>query len=385
MNQKWIALIISVLTPPSIISGVASIILWSYFSRLDRLDVFFDVMNIENVLTLIYFASVFSLFLMILAFLSNSIFISLIIPQDINNLPSYNDGIKKNLIYILASSPLIMIITACLLYYISDFHQIINKYAPCIIISIMFITNGGVSFLTNRHLLKNDLSYKDNKIKLKKILQIYICIPTGIGLLMCLQTVPFSIILENIALRDEENNILTIIIVIAILYSFFILTITPGIYYIKMNDHKSLCNNIGLFAFMFLIILLLSSMIITSLPVMFTHSVITLTGISDFRTHNYIIKTNEYPEEFFSNAIWRKKTIKPGEYYSVQAVSVFTTNKFLLLCPEGIIKSYRESWKFNPLNTAEFDAELRQKLQKEAAYCIPISAKAVKRWDIPLQ
>ncbi|MDQ9271958.1 hypothetical protein KJE00_18700, partial [Escherichia marmotae] len=114
MNQKWIALIISVLTPPSIISGVASIILWSYFSRLDRLDVFFDVINIENVLTLIYFASVFSLFLMILAFLSNSIFISLIIPQDINNLPSYNDGIKKNLIYILASSPLIMIITACL-------------------------------------------------------------------------------------------------------------------------------------------------------------------------------------------------------------------------------------------------------------------------------
>ncbi|HFU1934094.1 TPA: hypothetical protein ACH411_005744, partial [Escherichia coli] len=58
------------------------------------------------------------------------------------------------------------------------------------------------------------------------------------------------------------------------------------------------------------------------------------------------------------------------------------TNKFLLLCPEEIIKSYRESWKFNPLNTAEFDAELRQKLQKEAAYCIPISATAVKRWDI---
>lgn len=205
-----------------------------------------------------------------------------------------------------------MIITAYLLYYISDFHQIINKYAPCIIISIMFITNGVISFLTNRHLLKNDLSYKDNKIKLKKILQIYICIPAGIGLLMCLQTVPFSIILENIALRDEENNILTIIIVIAILYSFFILTITPGIYYIKMNDHKSLYNNIVAFAFMFLTILLLSSMIITSLPVMFTHSVITLTGISDFRTHNYIIKTNEYPEEFFLMQYGVKKTIKPG-------------------------------------------------------------------------
>ncbi|WP_250952484.1 hypothetical protein [Escherichia coli] len=52
MNQKWKTLIISLLTPSSIISGIALIVLWGYFSRLGRLDIFFDVMNIKSILVL---------------------------------------------------------------------------------------------------------------------------------------------------------------------------------------------------------------------------------------------------------------------------------------------------------------------------------------------
>ncbi len=37
------------------------------------------------------------------------------------------------------------------------------------------------------------------------------------------------------------------------------------------------------------------------------------------------------------------KNIKPGEYYSVQAVSMFTTNQFILLCPKDIIRFYRKA------------------------------------------
>lgn len=54
MNQKWKTLIISLLTPSSIISGFALIVLWGYFSRLGRLDIFFDVMNIKSILEEIY-------------------------------------------------------------------------------------------------------------------------------------------------------------------------------------------------------------------------------------------------------------------------------------------------------------------------------------------
>ncbi len=77
------------------------------------------------------------------------------------------------------------------------------------------------------------------------------------------------------------------------------------------------------------------------------------------------------------------KKYKTGEYYSVQAVSMFTTNQFILLCPKDIIRFYRESWKFDLLNV-DFDTNTVKKLE-EAAYCVPISAISVKRWDMPLQ
>ncbi|EAV4564862.1 hypothetical protein E4N01_20040 [Salmonella enterica] len=272
-----------------------------------------------------------------------------------------------------------------ILYYSSSFSRSINNYSAELIILSMVTLNIIVSILINKHPLEYDLSYKEKKTKLKKRLKIYFFIPACISFQLCFQVISLSLIFRNIAFYDEKANILTITILIIMLYIFFILTMIPGIFYIKMDNQKSLMQKTGAFISVSLAILLLLSTTITVLPVIFTHSVITLSGISDFSVHNYIIKTSKYPEKFFSNTMWSKKTIKPGEYYSIHAVSMFTTNQFLFLCPEEIIKSYRESWKFNPLNTAKFDSELRQKLQKEAAYCVPVQATAVKRWDVPIQ
>ncbi len=90
MNQKWKTLIISLLTPSSIISGIALIVLWGYFSRLGRLDIFFDVMNIKSILVLVCCATILSLAMIVFIFFTTSFFIPVVIPQDINNLPAYN-------------------------------------------------------------------------------------------------------------------------------------------------------------------------------------------------------------------------------------------------------------------------------------------------------
>ncbi|MFP6961403.1 hypothetical protein [Escherichia coli] len=89
MNQKWKTLIISLLTPSSIISGIALIVLWGYFSRPGRLDIFFDVMNIKSILVLVCCATILSLAMIVFIFY-NLFFIPVVIPQDINNLPAYN-------------------------------------------------------------------------------------------------------------------------------------------------------------------------------------------------------------------------------------------------------------------------------------------------------
>ena len=73
-----------------------------------------------------------------------------------------------------------------------------------------------------------------------------------------------------------------------------------------MNPQHKLSKRISSAFVASLMILLVISTQITVLPVIFTHSVIKLSGISDFKIHSYIIKTSEYPEEFFSNAVWGK-------------------------------------------------------------------------------
>lgn len=77
------------------------------------------------------------------------------------------------------------------------------------------------------------------------------------------------------------------------------MTILPGLVYLRMDAKDKLPKKISTSLIVSLMILLFISTKITVLPVIFTHSVIKLSGISDFSTHSYIIKSSEYPEEFF--------------------------------------------------------------------------------------
>ena len=48
---------------------IALTVLWGYFSRLDRLDVFFEVMSIKSLFAMVCCAAVFSLAILLFIFL----------------------------------------------------------------------------------------------------------------------------------------------------------------------------------------------------------------------------------------------------------------------------------------------------------------------------
>ncbi|MES4144081.1 hypothetical protein AADO45_24210 [Escherichia coli] len=383
MNQKWKTLIISLLTPSSIISGIALIVLWGYFSRLGRLDIFFDVMNIKSILVLVCCATILSLAMIVFIFFITSFFIPVVIPQDINNLPAYNK-IQGNFLSVMMLSGMFPMAIIYVLYCAFDIDQNVKDNSGWLSIASMGVLIAVILAIVNKRYLEYDLSFKNNRMKLLRRVQIYLVIPLSIALLVHLQLIPLEIVFSNIATSDKSVNFKVIAELAFMSYFIFLLTMLPGVIYLKMNPQHKFSKRISYSFIASLMLLLIISTQITVLPVIFTHSVIKLSGISDFKIHSYIIKTSEYPEEFFSNAAWDKKNIKPGDYYSVQAVSMFTTNQFILLCPKDIIKFYRESWKFELLNV-DFDINTRKKLQEEAAYCVPISAISVKRWDMPLQ
>lgn len=383
MNEKWKTVLISVLTPSGIISVISLTVLWGYFSRLDRLDVFFEVMDIKSIFALVFCAVIISLIFLMLVFFVISILMTIVIPQDVSNLPNY-DKIKSNFLILLMISGLFPMVFVYFFYYVFNVGQTVKDYSAflsLLSIGLMSIISSGI---LNRKYIEDNLSIKNKKVRFKVRCQFYLSIPLSIAFLAHLQVFPLEIIFRNIHTSDDKVSFWAVAGIAFISYMVYFLTLLPGAVYLRMGTTDKVLKKFIAFFMVSMAVLLMISTRITVIPVMFTHAVIKLSGISDFSPHSYIIKDTEYPEQFFTSPLWNKAPVKPGEYYAVRAVALFNTNKFILICPREIIKSYRESWKFNPWDV-EYDNSVRLKLQKDAAYCVPVSASAVKRWDVPLK
>ncbi|HID4053854.1 TPA: hypothetical protein ACXE7F_005443, partial [Klebsiella pneumoniae] len=205
MNQKWKTLIISLLTPSSIISGIALIVLWGYFSRLGRLDIFFDVMNIKSILVLVCCATILSLAMIVFIFFITSFFIPVVIPQDINNLPAYNK-IQGNFLSVMMLSGMFPMAFIYVLYCAFDFDQNVKDNSGWLSIASMGVLIAVILAIANKRYLEYDLSFKNNRMKLLRRVQIYLVIPLSIALLVHLQLIPLEIVFSNIATSDKSVN-----------------------------------------------------------------------------------------------------------------------------------------------------------------------------------
>ncbi|HHU3299887.1 TPA: hypothetical protein ACUBEQ_004819, partial [Escherichia coli] len=277
MNQKWKTLIVSVLTPSSIISGIALIVLWGYFSRLDRLDIFFDVMNIKSILVLVCCTTILSLIMIIFIFFITSFFIPIVIPYDIKNLPAYNK-IQGNFLSVMMLSGLFPMAFIYVLYCAFDFDQSVKDNSGWLSILSIGVLIVVISAIINTRYLEYDLSFKNNRMKLLRRVQIYLIIPLSIALLVHLQVIPLEMVFRNIETSDKSINFKVIAELAFMSYFIFILTILPGLIYLKMNPQHKLSKRISSAFVASLMILLVISTQITVLPVIFTHSVIKLSG-----------------------------------------------------------------------------------------------------------
>lgn len=162
MNEKWRTLLISVLTPSGIMSGISLAVLWGYFSRMDRLDVFFEIINVNSVFSLFFFAVVLSLLSLIVIFFVVSILMAIFIPQDVSNLPDYGK-IKSNFFLILMLSGLFPMVFVFVFYYFLDVSQIVKEYSTWFSMLSIGVITILLSFMLNRKRL-DDIGLANNLV-----------------------------------------------------------------------------------------------------------------------------------------------------------------------------------------------------------------------------
>lgn len=129
--------------------------------------------------------------------------------------------------------------------------------------------------------------------------QIYLAIPLCIALLAHLQVFPLEIVFRNISASDEKVNLRIVAGMAFMSYMVFFLTMMPGLVYLRMDAKDKFPKKISTSLIVSLMILLFISTKITVLPVIFTHSVIKLSGISDSALTAILLKRASIRRDFF--------------------------------------------------------------------------------------
>ncbi|WXS00141.1 hypothetical protein WI248_23815 (plasmid) [Salmonella enterica subsp. enterica serovar Infantis] len=146
-------------------------------------------MNIKSILVLVCCATILSLAMIVFIFFITSFFIPVVIPQDINNLPAYNK-IQGNFLSVMMLSGMFPMAFIYVLYCAFDFDQNVKDNSGWLSIASMGVLIAVILAIVNKRYLEYDLSFKNNRMKLLRRVQIYLVIPLSIALLVHLQLIP---------------------------------------------------------------------------------------------------------------------------------------------------------------------------------------------------
>ncbi|WP_340622326.1 hypothetical protein [Xenorhabdus siamensis] len=373
---------ISVLPMSSISSIISIVIIWFFLNRMGRLDIFNESVSFKNMFNILVFSFIINMASFLIIFFMGSWLLSLFIPAE-NKHFIYYDNIKNNLITILMVSGFFTPIIIALSVFIFDdpssvFHIIILSSFFILVVSISI-----VSYLMNKKILNQELRIKSNTIKNKYKFRIYLLIPFFISVLSYSQIIPISLFSDSMKFPDLMGDTYQVIGFVAISYAFYIFTIFPGVVFIRMNNGEKLVKKVTVPIALAFAIMLVMSYFITVIPVMFVHSVMKLSGISDFTPHTYLVDEKEYPQNLFDKGVWISWKVEDTGKIAIRAVSIFSFGEFQLMCPSEITKAYKESWKFIPGNT-DYDNKVRKALQEDAEWCIAFNKEDIKRWNVPI-
>jgi len=107
-----------------------------------------------------------------------------------------------------------------------------------------------------------------------------------------------------------------------------------------------------------------------------------LSGVTDFREHNYTIKSDDYPVEIFDYPNWNIQKNLSTNKYTIKGVTFFSYKNISLVCPVDIKKTYKEARKFSIFDK-DFDENTLSNLDKKMQLCFVFDKSKIIQWNSP--
>lgn len=380
INKKFI---ISVVTSSTFITGFTIAVIWFYLSNIDRLDIFFDAVNLSSTLGIIFFFILLSISGFSLIIFISSFILILIYSGYENKLKVYSSITHRISTVCYQNSLFIccLLIIAYYIYYMTKWNGYIITAVSIISIFIhSYVTCAARLFRKQKSRLNNKVRYE--KLSRKKGFNFWLSLQLIIPGVV--QILPMMFLFNQLNFSEGTSDWYEMSILIAITVVIVTIDILPGIIHINERQNGNKMTGI--------IVVLIFTPVATAalsvwyrpIPNMIANMTMNLSGISDQRTHEYYIERATHPADMFNGKIWNTRYYKniPDRFF-ITGVNTFTLGNIKLICPTAIIKARIESLKFTVNDIDEYEQK-GKKLKKTAMECIPFDKNDIHTWDSPL-
>ncbi|MGE6302244.1 hypothetical protein [Serratia liquefaciens] len=375
--------ILSIMSSSAFMTGLTLAVIWLYLSNLERLDIFYDATSASSAIAFIFGFAILSLLGFSMLIFSSSFMMVLIFSNYEKDLVKHNKIAHGfSITGLLNSLGLCILLSLC---FFSYYYFKLNGHLTTIaflIASVLFsfyITKKNILDPTKHHLQNNNEAKGHLETTSTKILLPLLLLTPAV-----VQMLPLSFFLNQLEFTEGSSDFAQISLLTAVAIAFSTLSILPGAIYINEKKNGDLFHDIAIILISIITTLVFLSMIFRPIPNMIINMTMNLSGISDWRTHDFYIKENAHPHAMFNGQLWNTRYFQeiPNRFF-ITGVSIFTLGNTQLICPTTIIHARKESLKLTIDNTKEHD-EKTNHLKNIAMNCIPFNKKDISIWDSPI-
>ena len=388
-NKKYI---FTVITSSAFITGCTISVIWFYLSYLGRLDIFFDAASISSALGIIFCFVLLSLMGFSLVIFASSFILTFIYQANEDKFNAYTSMSHRisSICYLNSLFISFLIISGYAIHYY--FHikgYLVTLVCFAAIIAFSYILSIGNLFYAKTFLIlfskKNLLAYGSEEAEklphdkwLKYSLPLLLLTP-GI-----VQIFPMLLLFPQINFSEGTSNLVELLMLYAFSFAIVTIGILPGSLHLneRKNGKKLTSILIGLASIPLTIAVL--GVWYRPMPDMIINMAMNLSGISDWRPHNYYIENNTHPHGMFNNTLWNTRYYKDiPERFFITGISAFTFGNIKLICPYEVARARVENFKVT-INDLDKEIEKGKKLKVAAMKCIPFDKNEIHTWDSPI-
>lgn len=388
MNNSFLKLInkkviFTIITSSAFISACTFTVIWLYLSNIERLDILYDAISFTSAIGIVFGFTLVSLLAFSLLIFISSFILYLIYSANEKEYAGYN-GMAMSLSTTCCINSialcLVLIGGFCLNYFLK-----INGY---VVFVISLIAMPGFSFwITRKNILRKSTYLIEDNQRSAPFLQtriMKISLPLLLIIPAFVQIFPILFITRQLDFVNGGSEPMQVLLFTFMTIALITLGIFPGMIIINEKKNKGLIQVIAYTLIIIPVGILILSLVFRPTPNMILNMTMNLSGISDWRTHQYYIKTTTHPHAMFDGALWNTRYHNdiPDRFF-ITGVNIFSLGDIRLICPTAITHARSFSLKFVADRLDEYDARLND-LKNTAMKCIVFNKEDIHTWDSPI-